>query len=155
MAISTDIDFPADLPCALREGQATQHVQPFRRSEMVSGRAVQRRKFTSVPSVQQFSWLFNDSEAAAFEAWFRDAISDGAAWFNMQARTPLGKVSLVCRFTEMYSGPDITGRNLWRIRAPLEVWERPLMPPGWGLMPDYLIHSSIFDIAMNKKWPVA
>lgn len=153
--ITADVDFPSGLPCALREGQSTQHVQPFRRSDMVSGRAVQRRKFTRVPSVQQFSWIFNSSQAAAFEAWFRDALFDGAAWFNMDAVTPLGRTSLVCRFVEMYEGPNIVGRNLWRIRASLEVWERPLMPDGWGLMPEYLIQADIFDIALNKKWPEA
>jgi len=153
--ITTDINFPAGLPCALREGHSTQHVQPFRRSEMVSGRAVQRRRFTSVPSVQRFAWIFTSSQAAAFEAWFRDALHDGAAWFNMESRTPLGMVNLVCRFTEMYEGPEIVGRNSWKIQATLEVWERPLMPDGWGLMPEYLIQADIFDIALNKKWPEA
>ena len=27
------------------------------------------------------------------------------------------------------------------------------MPPGWGLMPEYLLGADIFDIAMNDRWP--
>jgi len=155
MAIASEIDFPAGLPCALREPQSTQHVDPMVRTPMESGRARQRRRFTSVPSIQQFGWLFNDAQAAAFEAWYRDAIHDGADWFNMPVRTPIGRVTLVCRFTGMYEGPNLRGRNLWRFNAELEIWTRPLMPPGWGLMPEYLLNADIFDIAMNKKWPEA
>lgn len=29
------------------------------------------------------------------------------------------------------------------------------MSPGWGLMPDYLVNASLFDIAMNDRWPEA
>ena len=153
MAITTDIDWPAGLPCALREGHSTQHGQPFRRTQLDSGRVRQRRRFSSVPSTQRFSWFFSEVQCPAFEAWFRDAISDGAAWFNMESRTPLGKVNLVCRFAEMYSGPDLVGVDSWQVSASLEIWERPLMPPGWGLMPEYLLGADIFDIAMNDRWP--
>lgn len=155
MAITTDITWPAGLPCALREGHSTQHVSPFIRTGMASGRSRQRRRFSSVPSMQQFQWLFNESECAAFEAWFRDAINDGVAWFNMDSRTPVGKVPLVCRFTDMYQGPELVGRDSWRISATLEIWERPLLPPGWGLLPEYVLGSGIFDVAMNSKWPEA
>lgn len=156
MAITSDINWPAGLPCALREGHSTQHGTPFVRTQMESGRARQRRKFSSVPSVQQFSWLMTQAQCMAFEAWFRDSLEDGAAWFNMRSRTPLGKdTDLVCRFVDMYAGPDIAGRDLWRISAPLENWERPLLPPGWGLLPEYLTGADIFDIAMNDRWPKA
>lgn len=155
MAITTDITWPGGLPCALREGHAVQHGKPFMGTTMASGRTRYRRTFSSVPSTEQFSWLFTENECAAFEAWFRDALSDGAEWFNMQSRTPLGKINLVCHFAAMYSGPDLVGRDSWRISAPLEIWERPLLPPGWGLMPEYVLGASIFDVAMNKKWPEA
>lgn len=155
MAITTDITWPEGLPCALREGHSTQHGTPFRRTALASGRARQRRKSVSVPSAKTFKWYMNEGQCAAFEAWFRDVLLDGGAWFNMAARTPLGKVNLVCRFTDMYSGPDLVGADSWEISARLETWERPLMPPGWGLMPEYLLGADIFDVAMNAKWPEA
>ena len=55
----------------------------------------------------------------------------------------------------MYAGPDLVGRDRWRVSAALEIWERPLVTPGWGLLPDYLIHADILDIAANRKWPEA
>jgi len=101
-----------------------------------------------------FDFIFKtDNHAAAFEAWFRDSLKDGAEWFNVERRTPLGMVKLVCRFTNMYSGPTLIGRSSWHFSCPLEVWERPLMPPDWGEFPWFLIDASIFDVAMNREWP--
>lgn len=151
--METSINFPAGLPCALREGHSVRHVQPFSRTEMDSGRARQRRRFGSVPSMQRFSWLLSSAQATAFEAWFRDGINDGASWFNMPSRGPLGAVVLVCRFSDMYDGPNLVGKSHWRISAELEVWERPLAPVGWGLFPDYFTSASVIDVALNKKWP--
>lgn len=156
MSITTNINYPAGLPLALRQGRSTQHGTPFIRTQLDSGRARQRRRFTSVPSVQTFVWFFTDLECRVFEAWFRDAVQDGAAWFSMPVRTPLPedlRTPLVCRFVQMYTGPDIIGRDRWKISATLEVWERPLFPPGWGLLPDYMMGSDIFDMAMNREWP--
>lgn len=153
--IQSDIDFPADLPCPTLDGNQTNHVQPFLRTDMDTGRARQRRRFTSVPSISTYSWVFKSHEAAAFEAWFRDSALDGGAWFNIRRPTPLGDAMLVCRFTQMYRGPNSLGADLWRVTAELEAWERPLMPPGWGEFPWFVTGASIFDIAMNREWPEA
>lgn len=153
--IYTDINYPDGLPCAQREGYSLRHVSPFMRTEMDSGRARQRRKFSSVPTMASVAWVFeNDTQAAAFEAWFREAINDGVEWFNMPLKTPVGLKDYVCRFTDMYEGPDLIGVSSWRISAQLEIWERPLMPDGWGLLPEFALGSSIFDIAMNREWPL-
>src|SRR5690606_10874895 len=127
--ITTPINYPSSLPCPVRQGYQTRHVQPFLRTEMVSGRAKQRRRFTSVPSIESVTWIFkSQAQAAAFEAWFRDSLSDGAEWFNCPLKTPIGATNYVCRFTDMYTGPDLIGVCAWRVTAELELWERPLMP---------------------------
>lgn len=151
--IQTAIDFPSDLPCAVREGYDLNHVQPFTRTTMVTGRARQRRSFSSVPTVANVNWVFNAAQAAAFEAWFRDVLNDGAEWFNMRLRTPLGMEPYVCRFVEMYKGPELTGARHWKVRSELEVWERPLMPHGWGEMTDFIVGADIIDLAANREWP--
>lgn len=153
--IITDIDYPHSLPNPQRAGNAANHVQPFRRTSMESGRARQRRTFTSVPSMQAFSWIFTGAQAQAFEAWFRETIHDGADWFNIRRLTPLGMSVLVCRFASMYRGPNLLGVDRWMFSAELEVWERPLLVPGWGAMPDFVVRSNIFDLAMNREWPKA
>lgn len=153
--ITTDINYPSSLPWPVRDGYETRSVQTFLRTEMVSGRARQRRRFTSVPSETAVTWIFNkDSEAAAFEIWFKESIKDGAEWFNCPLKTPVGEKHYVCRFTSMYTGPDLVGLCAWRVTATLELWERPLIDPGWGILPDFVAGMDIFDIAMNREWPL-
>lgn len=156
MAITTDIDYPAGLPWPTKDAYSVKSVQPFVRTQLASGRARQRRQFTSVPTMFTLTFVFTgDGEAAAFESWFRDALLDGGEWFNCPLKTPIGSQYYVCRFTEMYEGPNPFGICAWKVSAKVEAWERPLLPPGWGLMPDYLINADIFDIAMNDRWPKA
>jgi len=155
MAITTDIDWPDVLPCALREGHSTQHGTPFQRTEMDSGRARNRRRFGSVPSQEQFAWLFTAVQCRAFEAWYRDALGDGVGWFNMSVRSPLGVQPQVCRFVQMYTGPELVGVDGWKVSALLEIWARPLLPPGWGHLPEVITGASILDRAVNKEWPEA
>ena len=155
MAITSDIDWPASLPCVLREGHSTRHGDPLLRTTMASGRSRQRRKFTLVPSVHTCAWHMTQAQTQAFEAWFVEVLQDGANWFNMPLRTPMGVSSLLCRFDGMYTGPDVVGVNHWRIDASVEVWSRPLLPTGWGLLPDLVAGNSIVDIAVNREWPEA
>ena len=122
---------------------------------MTSGRTRQRRKYTSVPTEASVSWVFNDAQAQLFEVWFRDVITDGAAWFNMRMRTPMGVGDYVCRFKDIYDGPVLFGLGFWKITATLELWERPILPPGWGNFPEFIVGQSIIDYALNKEWPEA
>ena len=90
-----------------------------------------------------------------FEAWFRDTITDGADWFNMPLLTPLGAqdyVLSVCRYLRR----SYTRRGkYWRFSATLELWERPILPPGWAEFPDFIVNSDILDLAVNREWPEA
>lgn len=151
-----DIQYPPQLPVPQRSGYGFSHVQPFVRTQMASGRAKQRRGFTNVPSMLPVSWYFNNQEAMLFEAWFRYSINDGVDWFVTKLRTPLDVESDLgdyrCRFTEMYTGPELHG-CLWRYSASLEVFHRPTLPPGWELHPEYLLHADIIDRALNIHWP--
>src|SRR5690625_6577409 len=104
--IQTDINVPQSLPCPQREGKAVRTVQPFSRTTMTTGRAIQRRRFSSVPSMVQVNWVFNSAQAMAFEAWFSELANDGASWFNIDIKFPLGSVPYVARCTDMYTRPD-------------------------------------------------
>lgn len=156
MSITTSITWPASLPKPLREGHSTQHQSPTRRTNLASGRARVRRVHESVPSLKRFEWLMTGLQAAAFEAWFRDVLQDGTQWFKLSTRTPMGlQTEMVCRFVDMYDGPNLEAVNHWRIRAELEVWERPLMPAGWGHAIDFLVRPDYLEQAVNREWPEA
>jgi hypothetical protein len=125
------------------------------RSSLASGRARQRRKFTSVPQYAKISWLFTDLQGQAFEAWWRDQLVDGALWFEMPLKTPMGVYSHDCRFTGVYSGPSEVGPHLWSYSAELELRFRAAPPVGEGEFPDDILYSELFDLTINKEWPLA
>jgi hypothetical protein len=147
------IDYPASLPPPLRSGYSLQHVSPLMRTQLESGRARQRRKYTSVPTMAQVSWLFTQGQAQLFEAWFRWDLKDGAEWFFADLRTPMGLQPYECRFADMYSGPSLVGRLHWQFSATLEIKERQTLTEGWEAAPSFVINSEIFDFAMNEEWP--
>lgn len=154
MTMITTISWPADLPRPIRESKGAQHGSPFLRTDMANGRARQRRRFSAVPSENRMSWVFTDAQCAAFESWFRDVLVDGTQWFNLTLKTPLGvDTALVCRFIDMYTGPDQNGYDRWRINARLEAFERPLLPIGWGEFPALVAQADIIDCAINQEWP--
>jgi hypothetical protein len=146
-------DYPAGLPRPLQNGYALQTVSPLLRTEMASGRARQRRLFTSVPTVASCSWFLSRVQAQAFEAWFRNGILDGAEWFDVEIETPLGIYEYNARFTGMYSGPRLVGGKYWEISGDLELRERPVLGPAWGEVGvDMILNQDILDIAMNQEW---
>jgi len=149
------IDFPTTLPLPLRNGYRLNHVSPLMRSELQSGRARQRRKYTIVPSIVSVSWLLTTPQAQQFESWFRWSTVDGSEWFNCRLSTPMGLAEYECRFTEMYSGPELVGISHWKITAQLEMRERHTYGYVWQTYAsDYIGMSDIFDRAMNQVWPV-
>jgi hypothetical protein len=147
------IAYPNSLPLGLQNGRSYQLESPLQRTELASGRARQRRRFTSVPQYAKVDWLFKDVEGRAFEAWWRDVLIDGSQWFEMPLKTPMGLGRHLCRFTGVYTGPALVGPNIWSYSAELELRERAAPPPGTGEFPDFLIFASIFDIAINDYWP--
>ena len=147
------IDYPAGLPLPLRSGYDLSHVSPLMRTELQSGRARQRRRYTSVPSMASVSWSFSQPEVQLFEAWFRWTLSDGAEWFNATLRTPLGLMPYECRFADMYNGPALVGIDRWQVSATLEIRERQTLASGYDVVQSLVLSSDIFDRAVNQEWP--
>ncbi|AEG99109.1 MULTISPECIES: membrane protein [Klebsiella] len=150
-----EIFYPHDyLPMPLQEGYGFQPVSPLKRTQLTTGRARQRRAYTSTPTEATVSWFMeSDVQGLTFESWYRDALSDGAAWFMMKLQTPAGIKFYKCRFTDIYQGPVLVAPIYWRYSATLELWERPLLPPPWGNYPGWIAGSSLLDIALNREWP--
>jgi len=149
------IQYPENLPLGLHSGRSYQLRSPLQRSELESGRAIQRRRFTSVPQGASIQWLFSDAQGQAFEAWWRDSLTDGSQWFECKLKTPMGLSAHVCRFTAVYSGPNLVGPNLWSYSAELELRFRAVPPTGEGLFPEDILFSEIFDQTINREWPKA
>lgn len=153
--MAATIDYPADLPPPLRSGYGINHVSPLLRTELATGRAIQRRRYTSVPSIASVSWNLSQVQAQVFEGWFRWTLSDGAEWFNARLRTPLGLQDYECRFVGMYEGPELVGIDRWKFSADLEIRERQTVDAGLAAHPDLLLGAAIIDVAINQDWPAA
>lgn len=120
----------------------------------MSGRAVQRRLYSSVPTVAAVSWLFTDAQAQLFEGWFEHVLVSGTAWFECLLKTPMGLENYRARFTDIYSGPVLVGVSHWRFTANLELFKRPILDADWVVdAPNYILGADIFDITMNRDWP--
>lgn len=153
--METPINYPDELPAPLWAQNQNAVVSPNRRTNMTSGRARQRMLFDSVPVMRSASWVMTPGQARLFELWYKNTLKNGTEWFNMKLRNPLGFVSVVCRIANVYQGANSFGAQHWQFSAAIEVWERPLMPDGWEVVPGFVTHSDIFDIAMNRYWPEA
>ena len=149
------VSWPTQLPLPEQSGYAIQHVSPLQRTTMVSGRARQRRVYTSVPSNVAVQWFLTEQQAQLFEAFFRYSIMDGADWFLLPLKTPMFTGDYECRFTGIYEGPTLTAFNRWTISATIEIKERQTLNAGLAYVPQYVIDSSIIDIAVNQLWPAA
>ena len=149
------VSWPTQLPLPEQSGYAIQHVSPLQRTTMVSGRARQRRVYTSVPSNVAVQWFFTESQAQLFEAFFRYAITDGADWFLLPLKTPMFTGDYECRFTGIYEGPTLTAFDKWTVSATIEIKERQTLNAGFAYTQQYLIDSSIIDVALNDLWPAA
>ena len=149
------VSWPTQLPLPEQSGYAIQHVSPLQRTQMVSGRARQRRVYTSVPSNVAVQWFLTEQQAQLFEAFFRYAITDGADWFLLPLKTPMCTGNYECRFTGIYEGPTLTAFNKWTVSAIIEIKERQTLNAGFTYTPHYIFDSSIIDIAVNQLWPAA
>ncbi len=121
------IAYPEFLPEPQRDGYGFQPVSPMARSELQSGRARQRRRFTSVPTVASVTWLMDDGEAQLFEGWFEHILQSGSLWFQCPLKTPLGMDEHRARFVDIYEGPVLVGESFWRFTAKLELFKLPII----------------------------
>jgi len=95
----------------------------------------------------------DDMQVQLFESWFEEVLVSGVDWFECDLKTPQGIRPYKARFTDIYEGPTLDG-GYWRFRAPLELWERPILTGGWAVYaPEYILGMNLLDLAINKDWP--
>lgn len=148
------IEYPVELPFPTRDGFAIEATNQVTRTEMQSGRARQRVRFTSVPAFVPLRWIFTTPQAQLFDAWASDVAKAG--WFTLKLRSPIGLTEHQARFIESPQGPALFGLDRWSYTAKVELRDKPKVAPGWALYaPQYILLSSVFDQAMNREWPEA
>ena len=146
--------YPEGLPTPQREGYGFDPVSPMTSTTLVTGRTIQRRTYTSTPTVATVTWLLTPPEARLFEGWWEYILLSGALPFECPLLTPLGFENYQAQFANIYSGPALVGVDMWKFSAQLRLFKRPLVDKEWVIhAPKYIIDADIFDRAMNQKWP--
>ncbi|WP_347402156.1 hypothetical protein [Pseudomonas putida] len=148
------IEYPSQLPLPLQDGYALETFDPMIRTQMVTGRARQRIRFSQVPTFVRASFIYSEAQAAFFEAWYARVLGNGIEWFSCRLQTPEGIKSYQVRFTGIYEGPSLVQGRIWKYSARIELRQRPLIPEGWELVPGLWFNKNIIDVALNRNWPV-
>lgn len=147
-------NYPAGLPCALRDGYNLEKVNRIRSTEMDVGRAVQRWEYDDAPAFISVSWIMTSPQSALFNAWIHQVVKAG--WFTMPLLSDMGFETLTVRFNETPKRVELIGQYSWKWQATLEVEFEPMLDEGWAeILPDWILNADIFDYAMNREWPEA
>ena len=154
---SSSINWPDSLACTiLQDGFEIDPVSPLLRTQLNSGRAIQRRKYASTPATAKIKFLFDESQYMLFEGFFTHVLLDGVNWFNIQLKTATGIDMYLCRFTDIYDSATPTQGRFWQVSAEVELYIRPVISADWvTITPDFVGEMSIFDVAMCREWPRA
>lgn len=145
------IEYPRGLPFPMRDSYAFTPTNNIVRTDMQSGRARQRVEFEDSPDMLNLKWTLTEQESRLFGVWARSVV--GAGWFDMTILTPMGFETVELRFTERVDGPSLIGRFHWVWTAVCELRETPELDEDWVLLPDFVLHPDIFDLAINREWP--
>lgn len=150
--------YPDSLPVPERTDYALTHTGNYLATEMAGGPIRKRLIATSTPSDVSVQWLFRSSvQAAAWEAWVRDALNYGMLPFEAPLSSPIGIKHYECEFVDSpaYTGP-VLDRCWWRISARLRLAERPMLPAGYGnIDPAILLLAGSLGRVVNKILPEA
>lgn len=114
--------WPSTLPAPLTENYGVDATDTTVRTDMDSGPARVRRRFTAAPDMLTATWRLSEAQMAIFRTFFEDDIDHGAAWFDMpvkDGRTEGGETQEV-RFSAPWRASYIGGYG-WTISATIEV----------------------------------
>jgi hypothetical protein len=131
--MTTAISWPSRLPLPTYDGYALEPESAVTRTDMESGPARQRRRFTQTPTRIPVRWRMSAVDFATFEAWFRLKLDDGADWFAISLLGGSGIVAHEARFVGQGNTPykAVPSRGgAWIVTSVLEVRERPMLDEG-------------------------
>ena len=149
------IQYPAELPLPLQDGYGYTTVDPMRATPMVTGRRRYRKVRSYVPSELTFNFVFEEDEAAFFEAWYARTLNDGLEWFEMPLQLPAGFTTYQVHFIGIYGKVELTQVKRWRYSINAELKQRPMIPEGWEQFPEYWFNKNVIDVSANREWPEA
>ena len=117
------INYPSSLPLPRLKDAAYKRQPNILRTEMSTGRARQRRKHLSVPTLMEATWRLRKDEATVFEG-FVDHGVNLIDWFLMDILTPRGVVKHQVRFMkDPLENMKPISALVWQYQAQIEMKE--------------------------------
>jgi len=115
--------WPVSLPSTMEVGANEEFVQGFIRSPVDKGPSKSRRRFTNSPRVLNGTMLFDATQRAAFDTFYKTTISEGADEFDFT--DPVDLSTVTARFVEapkfsMLAG-SASGVALYRVSLSIEI----------------------------------
>ncbi|WP_455275136.1 hypothetical protein [Ralstonia thomasii] len=119
------VAWPDLLPAPLAGGYSYQPQASFIRTNMDSGLARQRRRFTRIPSTVSVAWVFTQEQLALFEGFVHYDISDGADWFSAKIANGQELQTVKARMT---TAPkvDLIEPGIWHVSVQMETIDMPM-----------------------------
>lgn len=126
--MTTLVSWPARLPLPTFDGYALEPEAGVSRTDMESGPARQRQRFTATPTRIPVRWRFSQLQFGLFEAWHKHKA--GAEWFAIDLLGGVGMVSHETRFVGQSNSPYRavpTRGGVWIVTSMLEIRARPVL----------------------------
>lgn len=115
--------WPTSLPSPSLEGYGLTAGNPVIRTDMESGPARVRRRFTAAPDTVTLRFTFTDAQMAAFRTFWNTDAQQGAAWFYLTLRDgrSAGDVTREVRPTSGAFNASLLSTGIWAVSFSVEV----------------------------------
>jgi hypothetical protein len=115
--------WPATLPAPRLPGYGLQTGDPTARTDMDSGPARVRRRFTAAPDRLTLSFVFTEAQMVIFRAFWLSDFQQGAAWVFIPIKdgSVAGLVSRECRPTSGQFKSGLLRDTVWAVEFDVEV----------------------------------
>lgn len=115
--------WPSTLPLPKLSGYGLQAGDPTVRTDMESGPARVRRRFTAAPDKLTLSFVLNVAQMVIFRAFWISDFQQGAAWVSMPIKdgSSTGLVSKDCRPTTGSFKAGLLSPSQWLVEMEVEV----------------------------------
>ena len=123
------IEWPTTFPATKISKYGLRPGESIARTQMESGTARQRQRFTSTPSYVTIEWVMEKGIFGLFESWYIYKAKAGGEWVSMYLVNGLGRTLCEVRFLQPYEAKPLSHKS-WALMANVEVREMPVLSEG-------------------------
>ena len=140
------IEWPAKFPDPKITNYALRPGESIARTQMESGAARQRQRFTSTPSYVNIEWLMGEDIFGFFESWYIYKAKAGGEWVSIYLDNGSGRELCEVRFLQPYEAKPLSHKS-WTVMASVEVREMEVLSEG-GL--DIMLESDVMPAELTN-----